>query len=59
MKNLTITLSLENKKVVWKKSSILPTKKCMNPVINNDKSEVTTCNSKYKDEEINPTFMKI
>ena len=36
MKNLTITLSVENKKSglekVWKKSSILPTKKCTNPV---------------------------
>jgi len=37
MKNLTVTLSLENKKSglekVWKKSLILSTRKCMNPVL--------------------------
>ena len=34
MKNLTVTLSLENKKVVWNKSWILSTKKCTNPAFN-------------------------
>ena len=36
MKNFTVTLSLENKKkVIWKKSGILSTKKCTNPVLLN------------------------
>ena len=34
MKNITVTLSVENKKMVWKKSWILSTKKVYEPCDN-------------------------